>query len=240
MKTVFWAAFIGTALMGNSSYDVHDALIVEVSKLRQKYEECRSGQNVIQGVDPREFNRIRAQYEKLLLENKKLQAQIAVLEKRYDDTHTKVANREQSDHSAAAGQAVPKSMNPPRENHPASEPAAPVVLHAPAIAAGPDNGRSVAKHPPVQILDKTAVDTAAKASPPAKTASFAYRIAGEGTIYDAPDGAPIRQWESGRSFTASVPQNGWIRISGYFVNRVWQPCSPEERFWIRECDAQRR
>jgi predicted nucleic acid-binding Zn-ribbon protein len=73
-----------------------------------------------------------------------------------------------------------------------------------------------------------------------KGKSSAYRMATTSTIYNAPGGSAITTWEERRSFTAGEPTGGWVRITGYFVNRVWQPTAEGENLWVRESDVMRR
>ncbi|MEW5832075.1 MAG: hypothetical protein AB1763_04495 [Campylobacterota bacterium] len=82
----------------------------------------------------------------------------------------------------------------------------------------------------------------AKAAAPApkKGGSSAYRMASNAPIYNAPGGSVVDTWEARRSFTAGSPSGGWVHITGYFVNRVWQPTRPDENLWVRESDVIRR
>lgn len=75
---------------------------------------------------------------------------------------------------------------------------------------------------------------------PKKGGSSAYRISGNAPIYNSPGGSKIDTWEDRRSFTAGSPSGGWVHITGYFVNRVWQPTTTEENLWVKESDVIRR
>jgi len=74
----------------------------------------------------------------------------------------------------------------------------------------------------------------------AKKGASAYRMAVNAPIYNAPGGRQIDTWEERRSFTAGVPQGGWVHITGYFVNRVWQRTADDENLWVKESDVIRR
>ena len=74
----------------------------------------------------------------------------------------------------------------------------------------------------------------------AKKGASAYRMATNAPIYTAPGGTQIDTWESRRSFTAGLPSGGWVHITGYFVNRVWQPTREDENLWVKESDVIRR
>lgn len=95
---------------------------------------------------------------------------------------------------------------------------------------------------------KTTVAANVKSTPPAtantsgssKKSSGVYRMASDAPIYSTPNGKVIDTWEARRSFTGSSAANGWIHITGYFVNRVFQGVSEGESLWVKESDAIRR
>ena len=70
--------------------------------------------------------------------------------------------------------------------------------------------------------------------------SSAYRMASNAPIYNAPGGSQVDTWEARRSFTAGNPSNGWVHITGYFVNRVWTSTGAGENLYVRESDVIRR
>jgi chromosome segregation ATPase len=53
-------------------------------------------------------------------------------------------------------------------------------------------------------------------------------------IYDAIDGEVVESWEANRSFTSNLKSQNWIKITGYFVEKVWQPA--EKELWIKKED----
>jgi len=57
-------------------------------------------------------------------------------------------------------------------------------------------------------------------------------------IYDTVDGNIVDEWEELRSFTSNQKSDGWIKITGYFVNKVWTPS--ETILWIESKDANTR
>jgi hypothetical protein len=73
-----------------------------------------------------------------------------------------------------------------------------------------------------------------------KGKSSAYRMATNAPIYTAPGGSQADTWEERRSFTAGNPSNGWVHITGYFVNRVWTATKEDENLWVKESDVIRR
>lgn len=83
----------------------------------------------------------------------------------------------------------------------------------------------------------------AKAPEPAsatvkKSAPSAYRMATDAPIYSAPGGSVVDTWEARRSFTSGTAANGWVKITGYFVNRVWQRADRD--LWVKESDVIKR
>lgn len=73
-----------------------------------------------------------------------------------------------------------------------------------------------------------------------KKSSGVYRMASDAPIYNGPNGKTVDTWEARRSFTGSAASNGWIHITGYFVNRVFQAAGEGENLWVKESDAIRR
>lgn len=70
------------------------------------------------------------------------------------------------------------------------------------------------------------------------THAYSYRVKKEAAIYDAMDGAKVDVWEEQTSFTSNVKTSKWIKITGYFVDKVWQPTTKE--MWIKSSDALKR
>jgi hypothetical protein len=71
-----------------------------------------------------------------------------------------------------------------------------------------------------------------------KGSPSAYRFATNAGVYNGINGTNIDMWEQGRSFTSGTSSSGWVKITGYFVDRVWQPA--EEEMWVKESDVIRR
>ncbi len=63
----------------------------------------------------------------------------------------------------------------------------------------------------------------------------AFRLKKQATIYDAVNGQNVAEWEDARSFTSNQRTDNWIKITGYFVNKQWQPASKE--MWIEAGDV---
>ncbi len=105
------------------------------------------------------------------------------------------------------------------------------------VASAPVREKRLVQPSPAEPAKR--VQTAPGASAK-KGGASAYRMASDAPIYNAPGGAIVDTWEARRSFTAGEPSGGWVRITGYFVNRVWQPAREDERLWVRESDVMRR
>jgi regulator of replication initiation timing len=66
-----------------------------------------------------------------------------------------------------------------------------------------------------------------------------FRLKNEAIIYDNFENPkPLMRWEAGRSFTSNQRTQGWIKITGYFKNKVWQAAAQE--LWVRESDVIKR
>jgi hypothetical protein len=87
---------------------------------------------------------------------------------------------------------------------------------------------------------KKVASAAAIPSNNAKKSAGVYRMASNASIYNGPNGRVIDTWEARRSFTGSGASDGWIHITGYFVNRVFQGTGEGEDLWVKESDAIRR
>jgi hypothetical protein len=66
-----------------------------------------------------------------------------------------------------------------------------------------------------------------------------FRLKQNADIYsDINSSTKIASWEKGRSFTSNQKRAGWVKITGYFVDRVWQK-APQD-MWIKEDDVFKR
>jgi peptidoglycan hydrolase CwlO-like protein len=91
----------------------------------------------------------------------------------------------------------------------------------------------------IQHVSKGAKSSVTVASEtPKKSAPSAYRMSTNASVYNAPGGSMVDTWEARRSFTSGTASNGWIKITGYFVNRVWTRA--DEELWVKESDVIRR
>lgn len=69
-----------------------------------------------------------------------------------------------------------------------------------------------------------------------KASSF--RVNKSTDIFDAIDGKKIDEWENSTSFTSNKRNDKWVKITGYFVNKVWQPS--EKEMWVNSLDVIKR
>lgn len=100
---------------------------------------------------------------------------------------------------------------------------------------------SIAKTQPsvTPVVPKTVVSASKSSSSNVKRSTpSAYRMATNAGIYNSINGTKIDMWESGRSFTSGTSSNGWVKITGYFVNRVWR--AADEELWVKESDVIKR
>jgi len=70
------------------------------------------------------------------------------------------------------------------------------------------------------------------------TKAQTYRLNKNANIYNGIDGKVIDIWEERTSFTSNFKSGSWIKITGYFVEKVWQKSKQE--LWIKEIDANHR
>lgn len=70
------------------------------------------------------------------------------------------------------------------------------------------------------------------------TKAYAYRVKKEAVIYDGIDGYEIDVWEDLTSFTSNEKTQTWVRITGYFVDKVWRPS--RKNMWIKSSDTIKR
>ena len=66
----------------------------------------------------------------------------------------------------------------------------------------------------------------------------AFRLNKNALIYDKVNGKTLYGWEEGTSFTSSIKTQNWVKITGYFVDRVWMRSSKE--LWIKSEDVIKR
>lgn len=89
-----------------------------------------------------------------------------------------------------------------------------------------------------KVSQATKSPVATPSETPKKSAPSAYRMAKNAPIYSAPGGSVVDTWEERRSFTSGTASNGWVKITGYFVNRVWQRA--DQDLWVKESDVIKR
>ncbi len=65
-----------------------------------------------------------------------------------------------------------------------------------------------------------------------------YRLLRDAYVYNEADGEILYTWEKGRSFTSSKHTDRMIKVTGYFVNRIWRKA--EKDMWVKSENAFRR
>jgi len=66
-----------------------------------------------------------------------------------------------------------------------------------------------------------------------KASSFRFNKAAN--IFDSINGKVIDEWEITTSFTSNVKSKNWVKITGYFVDKVWRPSQKE--LWVKATDV---
>jgi len=70
------------------------------------------------------------------------------------------------------------------------------------------------------------------------TKASTYRTTTKAFIYNDINGKKIDEWEKGISFTSNQKSENFIKITGYFENKVW--VKAKKSLWIKSDDAYQR
>ena len=65
-----------------------------------------------------------------------------------------------------------------------------------------------------------------------------FRVNKKATIYNSINGSKITEWEENTSFTSNQKTKNWIKITGFFVEKVWQKATDE--MWVKIEDTKQR
>lgn len=65
--------------------------------------------------------------------------------------------------------------------------------------------------------------------------SGTFRLNKDANIYNEADGEILYTWEKGTSFTSSKRTDKMIKVTGYFVNKIWR--SSKKAMWVKSEDA---
>lgn len=65
--------------------------------------------------------------------------------------------------------------------------------------------------------------------------SGTFRLSKDANIYDEKNGEILYTWEEGTSFTSSKRTDKMIKVTGYFVDKIWR--SSEKAMWVKNEDA---
>jgi hypothetical protein len=60
--------------------------------------------------------------------------------------------------------------------------------------------------------------------------ALTYSLTTMAVLREKPDGRIVDIWNHGMLFTSNVAEGGWVRVTGYFPNDLWQPVDSE--LWI--------
>lgn len=85
---------------------------------------------------------------------------------------------------------------------------------------------------PFPVLMKKKTITEPKAPLRDKPLTGVFRIKGESSIYNTVDGDVIEIWEDKRSFTSNVSKGDWIKITGFFINKIWTKAN--NALWVKK------
>ena len=59
-----------------------------------------------------------------------------------------------------------------------------------------------------------------------------YRLKKDSYIYDGINGKKMAVWEKDTSFTTYIRKDNWVKVTGYFVDRVWVS-SKQQNMWVQ-------
>ncbi|MCK9372686.1 MAG: hypothetical protein M0P91_05770 [Sulfuricurvum sp.] len=249
MKIIILSLCAVSLLYGSGSNDSY-VILNEVAKLRQKYEECRSGQCQITGIAPAVHQKCDKERRDAIRKIAEQQNTIAQLEKQIHAMKARRVDLKELKGAETPPAAVKIKTPPPSAKK--------LPLPPPKLCKVEQTATSSEKNHPVatnesererlkRLLELERKNHPAEKpfTPPKKFAATdktpaAYRMKIDGMIYDAPEGKPLFTWESQRSFTSGVKSGEWIKITGYFVNRKWQATRENENLWVKESDVIRR
>ncbi len=62
-----------------------------------------------------------------------------------------------------------------------------------------------------------------------------FRTNAQVKIYDSINGSTVSVWNDKTSFTSNQRAGKWIKITGLFVHKIWQPAGKE--LWVKSCDV---
>ena len=241
MKKLIGVGVLCAVLSGNEIERI-ESIVNDVTQLRQEYESCRQR---LESADAVALKSSEARFD---AQRERYEAKIAILEAALEKSQEeeRMAKRsldhaslqvsqlnqlvsEQKCHIAALnGAAVSKPK--PVTVEPAAQTVCPDVNPFPKLLM--KERAAKAEKQPVKTVEAEAGDTLYfEASP--------FRLKADADIYDAPGGNIVAHWEERTSFTSNQKRNGWIRITGYFVEKKWRP-SGEESLWVEETLARRR
>lgn len=65
-----------------------------------------------------------------------------------------------------------------------------------------------------------------------------FRLNKDSDIFNSVDGKVVYNWEEGRSFTSNQRYKGWIKITGYFLDKKW--LRAKEELWVLEKNSFKR
>ncbi|MCD6433583.1 MAG: hypothetical protein J7L21_06040 [Sulfurimonas sp.] len=65
-----------------------------------------------------------------------------------------------------------------------------------------------------------------------------FRLKVNSDIYNSLSGKKIDRWDEGRSFTSNVMSENWVKITGYFIDKVWRKA--KVGMWIKRTEVVKR
>jgi len=207
-----------------------EAIVTDITKLRSEYESCETELKVfkMQLKDQREENRILHQelnsfndfYKREIdykdkIENleSKIKKQEILLKSKENRKKNKIANKSKNT----------KTKEKTLEN---------LVL---TKCEEPNPFPKLVMKQESKVLKKKATKSLEKIE---KFKASAFRLNKNAVIYNGVNGKAVEEWSEGTSFTSSIKTQNWVKITGYFVQKIWMRSSKE--IWVKSSDVIKR
>lgn len=205
-----------------------EAIVGDITKLRSEYEGCKTESKVyeMQLKDQREENKILHQelnsFQNLYKREIEYENKIKNLENKIKEQNILLKSKE----NKIKNQIVKSSKNTKAKEKTLKNL---VLLKCEEPNPFP---KLVMKQEPVK---EKKVDSVEKIE---KFKASAFRLNKNAVIYNGINGKELEEWSEGTSFTSSVKTQNWVKVTGYFVNKVWMRSSKE--IWVKLSDVIKR
>lgn len=255
MKIVSSILMTAAVLLGNEVERI-ESIVNDVTKLRNNYETCKAELGRMGAAQPEGHQKLEALQREIGMQRELYEREIERMKQELDASEKKIALLGESLQEAKAQIGTPQPECTPLVAEPSKVPECrcpevqkvyvkgdplpcpdpnpfPKLLMKEEYRAMKQNG-ALSSTPAEDVHSLRQDDVVASEVIVQKSTYFkacAFRIKEDAEIYDAPGGKVIATWEARTSFTSGERRGEWIRITGYFVERKWQPTG-EQKMWV--------